>query len=307
MIGSRLAGCVTSLFACLATFGGAWAGPTTLADLSGYRPAAVTPVVVFGKHGRQTADEFAAANHLDAAELRKAHEASGIIICGRAHGAGQLTLANNVITTAAHVFFDEKGHPRAKSCTFVQLNGKGVTATGIDLKSIVAGSTNPYALPAVNDWAVARLEKPVSGPTPYELAAAPKADTKVEFVARGHIDWGKAQRMSFQNCELHDQTNRSAEGTREFAMDCDTGDGASGGALMEHTAAGDRLAAVLVGYRSIDPEAALPFSAEHYNFVVTVEGAFREAVVAMAHPKVASATATQATPPALVASNPATR
>ena len=36
--------------------------------------------------------------------------------------------------------------------------------------------------------------------------------------------------------------------------------------------------AVFVGYRSVAPDEPLPFSARHYNFAVTVEGAFRRAV-----------------------------
>ena len=36
--------------------------------------------------------------------------------------------------------------------------------------------------------------------------------------------------------------------------------------------------AIFVGYRSVAPDQALPFSPTHYNFAVTVEGAFRRAV-----------------------------
>jgi hypothetical protein len=289
MTGSRLTACVTTLALCLGTLGGAASAPLTGKGMPAWRAFETTPVVVFGKNGRMTVDDFAAAKQLDAADLRKRHAASGLVVCGRAHGAGQLTLANNVITTAAHVFFDETGRQRASTCRFEIVEGDATVSVGIDMKSINAGSRDPYQLPAVHDWAVARLELPLTGTRPYEIAEKTEQNSDVEFVARGHIDWGGARRLSMEACRLHDQTNRGLEGTREFAMDCETGDGASGGALLEESAGNDLLCAVLVGYRSIRPNAPLPFSAQHYNFVVTVEGAFRDAVVAMARPKVAGA------------------
>lgn len=292
MTGSRLAGRVTALFVCLATVGGAYAAPAIPGDLANYKAVETTPVVVFGKNSRKTVEDFAAAHQLDAAALRKRHAASGLVICGRAHGAGQLTLANNVITTASHVFFDEMGKPRAETCRFEIVDDGATVSVGIDMKSIVAGTKDPYSLPAVHDWAVARLELPLVGPRPYDLADKADAADPVEFVARGHIDWGQAHHLSLEACKLHDQLNKSVEGTREFSMDCETGDGASGGALFDEATGTDKLCGVLVGYRSIRPWSALPFSSQHYNFIVTVEGAFRDAVTAMAQPKVAGADTT---------------
>jgi hypothetical protein len=105
----------------------------------------------------------------------------------------------------------------------------------------------------------------------------------VEFAARGHVDWGDARRLSLEKCRFWKQIAQGAEGTREFSFDCETGNGASGGAVLSGEIGGE-LMAVLVGYRSISPDSALPFSARHYNFVVSVEGAFRDAAVKAAAP-----------------------
>jgi hypothetical protein len=252
-------------------------GPTAL--LLGASPVAA---VVFTTDGRQSVEDFAKAEKLDAAQLHRTYAASGLIQCGLAHGAGQLTLTDDVVTTAAHVFFDEKGQRRAKSCDFVVTQNGHEVAVPVNLESIVAGSTDPYAVAAVHDWAVARLAHPISDVVPYGLADTEKAEEPVEFVARGHIDWGQARRLSMERCHLHDQIEAGQEGTREFAFDCNTGDGASGGAVM----VGDgppRLGAVLVGWRSNKPFRAAPFSMTHYNFAVTVEGAFKKAVLAAAN------------------------
>ncbi len=118
---------------------------------------------MFGRNSRRTVEAFAAEQKLDPAELHHKFAASGLIECGAAHGAGQLTLADDLVTTAAHVFFDEDGAPRAKTCTFVNdVDGKEIR-TPIDTASIIAGSKNPYAVAAVHDWAVARLTRPVDG------------------------------------------------------------------------------------------------------------------------------------------------
>jgi hypothetical protein len=244
-------------------------------------PDQIVPVVVFGRNSRRSVEEFAAEQKLNAAELRTRFSGSGLVECGEAHGAGQLTLANDIITTAAHVFFDEKGAPRAKTCYFALENHGKEMRVPIDLGSIVAGSTDPYAIEAVHDWAVARLTHPVDDVTPFSLADTAGPNTPVEFVARGHIDWGDGRKLSMEKCRLHDQLAVGAEGTREFSFDCETGDGASGGALVMAPNK-PAIGAILVGWRSNKPFRTAPFSKYHYNFAVTIEGDFKKAIVAAA-------------------------
>jgi len=244
-------------------------------------PDQIVPVVVFGRNSRRSVEEFAAEQKLNAAELRTRFSGSGLVECGEAHGAGQLTLANEIITTAAHVFFDEKGGPRAKTCYFALENHGKEMRVPIDLGSIVAGSTDPYAIEAVHDWAVARLTHPVDDVTPFSLADTAGPNTPVEFVARGHIDWGDGRQLSMEKCRLHDQLAVGAEGTREFSFDCETGDGASGGALVMAPNK-PAIGAILVGWRSNKPFRTAPFSKYHYNFAVTIEGDFKKAIVAAA-------------------------
>ena len=227
--------------------------------------ASLIPVVAFGKNSRRTPETFAADHKIDPVELRHSHAASGLIVCGDAHGAGQLTLSANVVTTAAHVFFDENGIPRAPSCTFEMTTDGKVTNVPIDLNSIVAGSTNPYAVEPAHDWAVARLTRRVDGVQPYGLAANIHANLPVTFIARGHIDWGDAKKLSFEECVMHDQLAMAREGTREFSFDCETGDGASGGALMVDKERRE-IGGILVGWRSNRPFSAVPFSRTPLQF-----------------------------------------
>ena len=236
-----------------------------------------TPVVAFGTNGRKTAEVFAAEHGADPQIVRREHAASGLITCGDAHGAGQLTEANDVVTTAAHVLFDEDGKPRAPVCQFSIVNEGKPVRVPLDLTTVVAGSRKPYSVQAVHDWAVVKLQRPIDGVTPYQLADSVGVSKDVLFAARGHFDWGNGRVMSMEACRLQAQLNKGSEGTREFAFDCETGDGASGGAVLT----GDdklHLGAILVGWRSNSPTKLVPFSPTHYNFVVSVEGEFRDAV-----------------------------
>ena len=241
----------------------------------------IIPVVVFGQDARRLPQVYAEEHNLVANDLVRTHAASGLIRCGNAHGAGQLTLTDDVLTTAAHVFYDENGLLRASDCSFdLTVNGTELRVP-IDLGSIVAGSTKPYEAAVTHDWAVVRLMHAVSGVKPYGVAGDIVENEPVTFVSRGHIDWGEAKKLSMQDCQLHNKISEGAEGTKEFSFDCDTGDGASGGALMfdrELT----RIGAILVGWRSNRPFKAVPFSRTHYNFAVSLEGAFRRAVYAAA-------------------------
>jgi hypothetical protein len=272
------------------------AGTMLDASVAGAGAIAPTKILVLGSERRASADQYAAKTKTDVSGLRRDHAASGLIQCGRAHGAGQLTLANDVVTTAAHVFLDERGAHRARSCQFVtEIDGKK-RRIPIDMGSIVAGAAKPYAVKAVNDWAVARLQHPLEEVKPYDLADRIGVDQTVEFVSRGHSDWRDAETMSFEACRLRAQTNQTKGGQREFSFDCGTGDGASGGAVL----LGEprlSLGAILVGWRSDTPSRVGPYSPANYNFVVSVEGPFREAVIAAAHRDGGTTTA-NATPPA---------
>jgi hypothetical protein len=204
--------------------------------------------------------------------------------CGNAHGAGQLTLADDVVTTAAHVLYDRAGALRADSahCRFVvEADGEEI-ATALEVDGAVVGSTDPYNESPVRDWAVVKLARPLGEAEPYPLSPpsriAPLAPAL--FVARGAVDWRGGRETSLQSCRLRDEIEDGAEGTREFSFDCAAGVGASGAGLFDGRGGG--LMAIFVGFRSIAPDEARPFSPQHYNFAVTVEGAFRRAVERMA-------------------------
>src|SRR5262245_9160105 len=198
--------------------------------------------------------------------------ASGLVRCSGAVGTAQLTLRNNIITTAAHVLIGEGGQPRA-SCVFQP--GGGGAAIPVDTQSIRAGSRSPMSEPATRDWAVARLVAPVAGAAPYGIGGSGMTRSRVSMIAGGNR---RADAMGAENCNARGATATSPEGVREFAIDCSAAAGSSGAALTM----GHRITGIYIGYRSSDPTRAQPFSPTHYNFAITVDGAFRRALLGAA-------------------------
>jgi len=220
---------------------------------------------------RAELDVFAKLAGMEQQEFYDRYGASGLVRCGSAVGSGQITLSNNVITTAAHVFFGDGGKLRSDSCVFEPI-GAAHLQLPIDMKSIQSGSPRPMDERATLDWAIARLATP-SGSTPYPIADAAALPSRISMFGGGN---GRAEKLGAEQCALRRVTSVSKEGVREIAFDCSAAHGGSGAALLNDR---NEMVAIYVGYRSVDKSRAQPFSDLHYNFAITVEGPFREALL----------------------------
>jgi hypothetical protein len=220
---------------------------------------------------RTDADSFARRAGFNAGEFQSRFGASGLVRCGKAVGSGQLTIANNVITTAAHVFFAPGGKRRHDTCTF-ELAHMPETRVQIDVTSIVAGSPKPMEERATLDWAVARLSAKIEKIAPYPIAGAPALPSPVTMYGGGN---GPAERMGIEQCAARRLTTVAPEGIREVAFDCSAAHGGSGAALLNDKG---EMVGIFVGFRSTNAAAQMPFSDIHYNFAITVEGPFRRAL-----------------------------
>ena len=232
--------------------------------------------VVIDEDDRLSLDDYARANSLSAKAVASRFGATGIVRCGQAVGTGQLVGSNNVVVTAAHVLFAPGGHSRAEgtSCTFeIDAAGKRQVIE-LKLETVQSGCKEPYAEPAIRDWAVAALAAPVIGVRPYTLAApmAVPGDIVLTSAARS----GGVENHSLQRCKAREVTGTSPAGLREVAIDCDAEGGTSGAAMLTDTGG---FLGVYVGFRSAHPGEAGPFSMSHYNFGLTAEGPMRKAIM----------------------------
>jgi len=199
--------------------------------------------------------------------------ATGLVRCGGRVGTAQLVLRNDLIITAAHVLFGSSG--AHGDCVFVPRMGSG-EAIAIDPASIRAGSQTPLSHTATSDWAVARLVAPVTAATPYVLAAQTSSLGAVTMCAAGN---GAPTAFGAENCTIRSVTKTAADGVRELAIDCSGSPGGSGGAIISENGA---VTGIYIGDRSTNPSAVQPYSKTHYNFGITIEGAFRRALLAAA-------------------------
>src|SRR5437588_823011 len=106
-----------------------FAGGASMASTHAARyPAEVlrpyVPMVGMATDRRISPEEWARRNNSGKSRLGARFGASGLIRCGSAVGTAQLTLRNDIITTAAHVLIESGGQSRG-SCTF-QPTGGGV-------------------------------------------------------------------------------------------------------------------------------------------------------------------------------------
>jgi len=197
--------------------------------------------------------------------------ATGLVRCGNRVGTAQLVLRRDIIVTAAHVLVGAGGE-----CVFVPRMGSG-ESIAIQTATIRAGSRSPLSQAATSDWAVARLAAPVPSATPYALAAQAPQVGAVTMCAAGN---GGPTQFGAENCTVRSVTKTAGDGVRELAIDCSGSPGGSGGAIINQSGA---IAGIYVGDRSTNPGEAQPYSKTHYNFAITIEGAFRRAVFAVAH------------------------
>lgn len=248
----------------------------------GVAAASDAGAVTLVSDARLTLPEFAAKTGQDPKIFEKRYAATGMVVCSGVYSTAQLTVRNDIVTTAAHAFYDTDGNPRGDlaTCHFtIMVEGKH-RSIPLDVPTLKVGSRNPYAVSPVYDWAVVRLAKPVPGAQPYGIATAGPTGTEVVMLAHRHRGWVHDGRKAIEPCTIRVESRVDQVSPREIAIDCSAGEGASGSAIMVPGKAGPMIG-IYVGWRSTHPETPGPFSMTHMNFGVAVEGPFKNAIMAM--------------------------
>lgn len=248
------------------------AGPGLAA--AGSWPTAAEPVVI-GAESRVSMSEAARRLGIGTTGIADRFGATGMIECGGMRSTGQLTGRGDRVTTAAHALYDDAGRSRAErgACRFTVTIG-GVTRT-VDIRPdpALCGSTTPYGKAGHHDWAVARLDRPLSGVRPYGLGAPPAIGQTILVVSHPH---GPERVVDL--CRVRAVLARDDGGPREIRTDC-TGRGGMSGAAYLTAEPDPKLLGIHVGFRSASPGAAAAFSDRHHTFGAAVESGFRTAIV----------------------------
>jgi hypothetical protein len=232
---------------------------------------------------RLTLPEFARKSGQDPALFESRYAATGMVVCSGVYSTAQLTLKNDVVTTAAHAFYDTDGNPRGdlSTCHFnIMVEGEQLSMP-LDVSSLRVGARNPYAVAPVHDWAVVRLVNAIPSAQPYGIGKLSGIGMPIVMLAHRHRGWVNDGRKAIEACAIRTESRVDRVSAREIAIDCSAGEGASGSAIMTPGQTG-AMVGIYVGWRSTHPDRPGPFSPTHMNFGVAVEGPFRNAILATA-------------------------
>lgn len=245
-----------------------------VAGLIGALLTTVTPIhagerrVVIGHDGRMPLERLVGRG----GDFGRRFAATGMVECGGVRGVGQVTAEADVVTSAAHVFFDEAGRPRAEQgrCVFIVDGPDGHRTIPLTPSARLCGSTAPYGLSGRHDWGAARLAHPIPGIRAYELGTAVKAGDPIAVVA---FENGK---KTVDVCHVR-AVMTTETGARELRTDCVGFDGMSGAAYLTMSKE-PKVLGVHVGFRSADPDTAAAYSDRHYTFGAAIGRVLRKAL-----------------------------
>jgi hypothetical protein len=267
-------------------------------------------VALVGAEDRETEAQWTKEHHLSPKQFHDRFGASGQIECwwwlkGTPSASASLTCRDDIISTNAHVFMDEKtgalyGAP--SQCSFVVNNwehGHPVRESVPLTDDMVAGVdllddrlTNAERLKILDDgardWAVIRLRRPARGVTPYEVwKVNPLIDYpgNLDLIARSAPQMDKRW-PTIARCHYHDAEAPKTPGFgRGLGTDCDSVKGGSGGADLRLIEGPDgKLHSVLVSIhgRSTPDNKRAPYDLyRNSSYSVLVEKKLEDAFVKM--------------------------
>lgn len=129
-------------------------------------------ILVIDEPDRMTEEEYAAKHKMTVETVKRRFAATGTLRCPKFQNRAQLTVRNDIITTAGHSLYVElncKKRVPVEKCVFETYvsgvkkvaNISEVKATGIKCPG------GPYD--PTYDWAILQLKKPISGVEPYAV------------------------------------------------------------------------------------------------------------------------------------------
>jgi hypothetical protein len=188
--------------------------------------------IIDGADDRGTLAALGPKLGLTAAEIQRIRQVSGHVACFGARPAlasGALFLADDLVLTAAHTFF-ENG-TRATKCFFrPQTPGADWMPLLTDAANARFGAVPPKP-GSNNDWAIVRLATPVAGATPFPPAATrPRAGDRLIVLTAHPADMESLDPTMpvVRGCTVK-RVPVSSGATDFYRSDCDAVGGDSGG------------------------------------------------------------------------------
>ncbi len=194
--------------------------------------SAPTSANIIGTDDRGTLVALGPELGLSLAEIARIRQVSGHVACfgaRQAFASGALFLANDLVLTAAHTFFEDGR--LATKCFFK------AQAAGADWMPLLTDAANarfgavPPRPASNNDWAVVRLATPIAGAKPFPPATTrPRAGDRLIVLTAQPADMQSLDPSMpvVRGCTVR-RVPVSSAATNFYRSDCDAVGGASGG------------------------------------------------------------------------------
>ena len=192
-----------------------------------------TANIIDGKDDRGSLLTLGPKLGLSGKEIARIRKTSGHVACFSPQpmvASGALFLANDLVLTAAHIFFTADGQ-RASKCFFrQQAPGSDWLPFKTDAANTRFGAVPPK--PGSNsDWAIVRLATPIEGVESFPPAATPPSTGEALIVLTAHPVDMEAMDPNVPvvvGCKVR-RVPASTAATNFYRSDCDATGGASGG------------------------------------------------------------------------------
>jgi hypothetical protein len=218
---------------------------------------------IIGKEDRKLLSEFTLDGVVDQAAMRASLAATQRLSCSDGAGSASLIYRRDVIIFSAHQLLkDEARHSHElDDCVFVVTNRAGETdhypllLTTLDhgVPTPASQEDETWNRGNQDDWAIARLARPVTGIEPYRLpdqAEVGAPGSAVTTISDTTDNWRGSNGMIAQNCHVIATGPQPTSRYRAVMhLDCDVGRGASGSAILQDVASGSpRYIATTIAY-----------------------------------------------------------
>jgi len=227
---------------------------------------------------RRTEGEYAADRGLPIERIAALYAATGRLTCAKAAGTAQVTHRRDIITTAAHIFFDDDCNLNSdpNGCRFeTKVDGVSFQSNvtlfrkGDWCNNTRSTKTKSWYL-TVGDWAVMRLESPLPQQVqPYKIGEFVQPKETVTFASSGSSDF---MVKHLGDCRILNVV--ALDGVPySVSSNCDYGPGSSGGALLRRD--NFEIVAIAVGLApNIRKHIEIPIVGEFLGAVLENEFAF---------------------------------
>ncbi len=215
---------------------------------------------VIGTDNRQVLLDYYRQKGISNDLATQPYAASQRIMCNTTSGSATLVERGDIVLTARHVFMAEPSQQvysaavKPNRCSLEVSDGERSQWYPIIVRSAVFNDSKQRSLVDRFDWVVLKLQAPVPGVKPYPLVAKPvQPDTPATLVTMHQHDFKYVSQFMRVHaaCKVRTWVKIDGIDPAGYKLDCSTGVGASGSAVLVEGPSGPAVAGIISSRRGI--------------------------------------------------------